>query len=141
MSLVVKNVCSDAMLKLIGTHCQNLHYLDISNSFKVSDVGIESLCCQVINHTRTNSHTVCFLKSYVLNLPSFQVQIRDREKDTRHSDAAHSDPNSHPTGSTSAVAGSGTEAQSPSATSSSSSMRLVDNSWPHSRTLAGQNKI
>ena len=47
VSLVVKNVCSDAMLKLIGTHCQNLHYLDISNSFKVSDMGIESLCCQV----------------------------------------------------------------------------------------------
>lgn len=46
-SLVVKNVCSDAMLKLIGTHCPRLQYLDISNSKQVSDAGIESLCCQV----------------------------------------------------------------------------------------------
>jgi hypothetical protein len=29
-SLVVKNICSDAMLKLIGTHCHGLQYLDIS---------------------------------------------------------------------------------------------------------------
>lgn len=46
-SLVVKNICSDAMLKLIGTHCYLLQYLDISCSKQVSDVGIESLCCQV----------------------------------------------------------------------------------------------
>lgn len=46
-SLVVKNVCSDAMLKLIGNHCPALQYLDISNSKQVSDMGIESLCCQV----------------------------------------------------------------------------------------------
>ena len=46
-SLVVKNICSDAMLKLIGTHCHRMQYLDISNSKQVSDMGIESLCCQV----------------------------------------------------------------------------------------------
>ena len=34
-SLVVKNVCSDAMLKLIGNHCPLLQYLDISNSKQV----------------------------------------------------------------------------------------------------------
>ena len=46
-TLVVKNICSDAMLKLIGTHCTSLQYLDISNSKQVSDMGIESLCFQV----------------------------------------------------------------------------------------------
>ena len=46
-SLVVKNICSDAMLKLIGRHCSALQYLDISSSKQVSDLGIESLCCQV----------------------------------------------------------------------------------------------
>lgn len=46
-SLVVKNICSDAMLKLIGTHCHNLQYLDISNSRQVSDLGIDYLLCQV----------------------------------------------------------------------------------------------
>ncbi|TRY72356.1 hypothetical protein TCAL_01007 [Tigriopus californicus] len=46
-SLVVRNICSDAMLKLIGTHCYALQYLDISHSKQVSDLGIESLCCQV----------------------------------------------------------------------------------------------
>lgn len=46
-SLVVKNICSDAMLKLIGAHCQQLQYLAIANSKQVSDVGVESLCCQV----------------------------------------------------------------------------------------------
>ena len=46
-SLVVKNICSDAMLKLIGRHCAALQYLDISSSKQVSDMGIESLCCQV----------------------------------------------------------------------------------------------
>ena len=35
------------MLKLIGTHCTALQYLDISNSKQVSDMGIESLCFQV----------------------------------------------------------------------------------------------
>ena len=46
-ALVVKNICSDAMLKLIGAHCLNLQLLDISNSKQVSDCGIDSLCCQV----------------------------------------------------------------------------------------------
>ena len=35
-SLVVKNICSDAMLKLIGTHCHGLQYLDISRCAAVS---------------------------------------------------------------------------------------------------------
>ncbi len=45
-TLIVKNICSDAMLKLMGTHCQNLQHLDISNSKQVSDLGIEYLVCQ-----------------------------------------------------------------------------------------------
>ena len=44
--LIVKNICSDAMLKLMGTHCLNLQQLDISNSKQVSDQGIEYLVCQ-----------------------------------------------------------------------------------------------
>ena len=44
--LIVKNICSDAMLKLMGTHCQHLQQLDISNSKQVSDQGIEYLVCQ-----------------------------------------------------------------------------------------------
>lgn len=47
VSLVVRNICSDAMLKLIGTHCNQLQYLDIASSKQVSDVGIEALCCQI----------------------------------------------------------------------------------------------
>ena len=39
-SLVVKNVCSDAMLKLIGNHCPFLQHLDISNSKQVLSVLI-----------------------------------------------------------------------------------------------------
>jgi len=46
-SLVVRNVCSDAMLKLIGTHCVALQYLDIACSKQVSDAGVEALCCVV----------------------------------------------------------------------------------------------
>ncbi len=34
-SLVVRNICSDPMLKLIGMHCHALQYLDISNSKQV----------------------------------------------------------------------------------------------------------
>ena len=40
-SLVVKNVCSDAMLKLIGNHCPALQYLDISNSKQVKKYNID----------------------------------------------------------------------------------------------------
>jgi hypothetical protein len=36
-SLVVRNICSDAMLKLIGTHCHSLQYLDIANSKQVRE--------------------------------------------------------------------------------------------------------
>ena len=39
-SLVVKNVCSDAMLKLIGNHCPLLQYLDISNSKQVNQISL-----------------------------------------------------------------------------------------------------
>ncbi len=46
-SLSVRNICSDAMLKLIGTHSRALRHLDIASSKQVSDAGIESLCCQV----------------------------------------------------------------------------------------------
>jgi len=46
-SLVVKNICSDAMLKLIGAHCCHLQYLVVANSKQVTDIGVESLCCQV----------------------------------------------------------------------------------------------
>jgi len=42
-TLIVKNICSDAMLRLMGTHCHNLQHLDISNSKQVSDQGIEYL--------------------------------------------------------------------------------------------------
>lgn len=45
-TLIVKNICSDAMLKLMGTHCENLQHLDIANSKQVSDLGIEYLVCQ-----------------------------------------------------------------------------------------------
>ena len=46
-TLIVKNICSDAMLKLIGTHCHHVQYLDISHSKQVSDQGIDHLVCQV----------------------------------------------------------------------------------------------
>jgi len=46
-SLVVRNICSDAMLKLIGAHCSMLQYLVVANSKQVTDNGVESLCCQV----------------------------------------------------------------------------------------------
>ena len=69
MSLVVKNVCSDAMLKLIGTHCHNLQFLDISNSFKVSDVGVESLCCQVQIRDRDKESPGFLTTTLLLNLP------------------------------------------------------------------------
>jgi len=46
-SLVVRNICSDAMLKLIGAHCVHLQYLVVANSKQVTDIGVESLCCQV----------------------------------------------------------------------------------------------
>ena len=46
-SLVVRNICSDAMLKLIGTHCHLLEYLDIANSKQVSDAGIDWMTCQM----------------------------------------------------------------------------------------------
>ena len=46
-SLVVRNICSDAMLKLIGAHCVHLQFLVAANSKQVTDIGVESLCCQV----------------------------------------------------------------------------------------------
>ena len=46
-SLVARNICSDAMLKLIGAHCVHLQYLVVANSKQVTDIGVESLCCQV----------------------------------------------------------------------------------------------
>jgi len=46
-TLVVRNICSDAMLKLIGAHCTTLQVLIIANSKQVTDFGIESLCCRV----------------------------------------------------------------------------------------------
>jgi len=46
-SLVVRNICSDAMLKLIGAHCTHLQFLVAANSKQVTDLGVESLCCQV----------------------------------------------------------------------------------------------
>jgi len=46
-TLVVRNICSDAMLKLIGAHCNILQYLVVANSKQVTDIGVESLCCQV----------------------------------------------------------------------------------------------
>ena len=46
-SLVVKNITSDAMLKLIGAHCRRLEFLVVSNSKQISDAGIEALCGQV----------------------------------------------------------------------------------------------
>ena len=48
-SLVVRNICSDAMLKLIGAHCVHLQFLVAANSKQVTDIGVESLCCQVNN--------------------------------------------------------------------------------------------
>ena len=44
---MVRNICSDAMLKLIGAHCTMLQYLVVANSKQVTDIGVESLCCQV----------------------------------------------------------------------------------------------
>ena len=35
-TLVVRNICSDAMLKLIGAHCNILQYLVVANSKQVS---------------------------------------------------------------------------------------------------------
>jgi len=46
-TLVVRNICSDAMLKLIGNHCSSLQVLIIANSKQVTDLGVESLCCRV----------------------------------------------------------------------------------------------
>jgi len=46
-SLVVRNIASDAMLKLIGAHCTGLQVLVVANSKQVTDIGVESLCCQV----------------------------------------------------------------------------------------------
>ena len=34
-TLVVKNICSDAMLKLIGAHCNSLQFLVVANSKQV----------------------------------------------------------------------------------------------------------
>ena len=36
-TLVVKNICSDAMLKLIGAHCNSLQFLVVANSKQVGD--------------------------------------------------------------------------------------------------------
>ena len=50
-SLVVKNVCSDAMLKLIGTHCPQLQFLDIASSKQVvkSDDNSQALLAVKLN--------------------------------------------------------------------------------------------
>ena len=55
-TLIVNNICSDAMLRLMGTHCHNLHHLDISNSKQVSDQGIEYLLCEF--HIRERNEVV-----------------------------------------------------------------------------------
>lgn len=36
-TLVVKNICSDAMLKLIGAHCNSLQFLVVANSKQVGE--------------------------------------------------------------------------------------------------------
>jgi hypothetical protein len=46
-TLVVKNICSDSMLKLIGDHCFFLQYLDISGSKQV---------CQLVGRNDSRSH-------------------------------------------------------------------------------------
>jgi len=46
-TLVVRNICSDSMLKLIGANCTTLQILIIANSKQVTDLGVESLCSRV----------------------------------------------------------------------------------------------
>ena len=57
-SLVVKNVCSDAMLKLIGNHCPLLQYLDISNSKQVffKELPISYLDGQISENNFVNNY-------------------------------------------------------------------------------------
>lgn len=43
-SLVLRSVCDNEILKLIGRSCPNLHYLDATSSWLVDDGGIRQLC-------------------------------------------------------------------------------------------------
>lgn len=62
--LILKNIASDTILKVIGTSCSQLEVLDISHSHQVTDNGIKNLLqivinnsCRILNKRRIQSTT------------------------------------------------------------------------------------
>ena len=101
ITLIVKNICSDAMLKLIGTHCLNLQYLDISNSKQVSDTGIDYLVCQVqirdkmdvlseTSFESSNQNRLTTIEGRPRSLRSQQQRLTVREDFNHHHQDDHS---------------------------------------------------
>ena len=50
-SLVLRSICDNEILRLLGHHCPHLRHLDATSSWLVDDNGLRSLCfkvCQVM---------------------------------------------------------------------------------------------
>lgn len=54
--LVLKNIASDKVLRIIGQSCSQLKILDISHSSQVTDDGIKDLLLQVEFKDKTNNY-------------------------------------------------------------------------------------
>ena len=67
-TLVVRNICSDSMLKLIGAHCTNLQILIIANSKQVI-LGTNVCVVCVCERER---------KKYIFICPANETSQRDR---------------------------------------------------------------
>ena len=90
-TLIVKNICSDAMLKLIGTHCLNLQYLDISNSKQVSDTGIDYLVCQVQIRDKMDVLSIDSNQNRLTTMEGTRSQLRSQQRLTVREDFNHHD--------------------------------------------------
>ena len=58
-TLVVRNICSDAMLKLIGAHCNSLQYLVVANSKQVSKSSVSGVDINSSQSSLTFIKLVC----------------------------------------------------------------------------------
>lgn len=46
-SLVLRSICDNEILRILGHHCPHLRHLDATSSWLVDDNGLRSLCFKV----------------------------------------------------------------------------------------------
>lgn len=72
--LVLKNIASDTILRIIGQSCSQLEILDISHSSQVTDNGIKDLLLQVEFKDKANNYNT--QKMYSSNRMSWWTVIK-----------------------------------------------------------------